>query len=287
MKKYYEFAGVELEISIPDVWMYEEEGNLKNFQKDSAKNPESFECEVVERLTPPKGTEIVAYPDYRVYKDGEKRVRYIGAVKESWEMAYLRASHEGKYHRVQLKAGSHINRFRANTVLNAMEAEHLVVKAGGFILHASYIGWKGKGILFTAPSGTGKSTQASLWNKLRQAQIINGDRAVVQFCDGKAYAAGLPFSGSSSFCENCTLPLDAVVCLGQAPMTTIERMTGSKAFSKIFSECTVNTWNLEDFQKVIHMIEQLIEQVPVYQLSCTPDESAVIALEQMLKLHEE
>lgn len=287
MKKYYEFAGVELEIFIPDIWMYEEEGNLKNFQKDSVKDPEIFECEIVEQLIPPTGTEIAAYPDYRVYREGEKSVRYIGSVKESWERAYLRASHEGKHHRVQLKAGSYTNQFRANVVLSTLEAEHLVVKAGGFILHASYIEWKGKGILFTAPSGTGKSTQADLWHRLRQAQIMNGDRAVVRFCEGKAYVAGLPFSGSSSFCENCTLPLAAVVCLGQAPMTTIEQMTGKEAFSKILSECTVNTWNPEDFHQVIQMIEQLVVQVPIYYLFCTPDESAVIALEQMLNLYEE
>lgn len=287
MEKYYHFAGVDLTISMPDCWMYEEEQKLLPFRVDKLGDTEShfFDFTVVEELEPPQGEVTAVFPDYRVYDKG--MIRYVGNVQNSWKPAYIRTEHHSRQHYVQLKSSSFKGRIAANTVLNAIEAEHLVVKAGGFILHASYIEWKGKGILFTAPSGTGKSTQADLWHRLRQAQIMNGDRAVVRFCEGKAYVAGLPFSGSSSFCENCTLPLAAVVCLGQAPMTTIEQMTGKEAFSKILSECTVNTWNPEDFHQVIQMIEQLVVQVPIYYLSCTPDESAVIALEQMLNLYEE
>ena len=62
----------------------------------------------------------------------------------------------------------------------------------GFQLHASVINWKDKGILFSAPSGTGKSTQADLWKKYEGAKVINGDRALIRKRKRRVY--GLWFS---------------------------------------------------------------------------------------------
>lgn len=283
MKKYYKFAGVELEISIPDEWMYQKEKSLGEFRVECADFPHHFQFEIVDQLLPPVGEEVAVFPDYRVYRNQEERIRYIGAVKESWESAYIRAVHCGKEHLVQLKSSEYTKRFGVKTVLNALETEHLVAEKNGFILHASYIDWNGKAILFTAPSGTGKSTQAELWHTYRQAEIINGDRTVVQMLDGKVYAAGIPFSGSSDYCVNRTLPLAAIVCLRQAPTTVISQIRGVAAFQKIWEGCTVNAWNKEDLNKVVDLVQQLIEVTPIYQLACTPDESAVIALQNALK----
>lgn len=290
MKKYYKFAGVELEISIPEQWMYQEERSLEPFKvnEEEIQNPHHFYFEIVDELTPPdekNDREIAAFPNYRVYKSSTiqppTRTRYIGSVQETWQNAYIRAAHCGKNHHVQLKSSEFTSNIGVKTVLNSLEAEHLVVEAGGFILHASYIEWNGKAILFTAPSETGKSTQAELWRKHRDARIINGDRAVIRMVDGKAYAAGIPFAGSSVYCENATLPIAAIVYLKQAKTTTIQPMKGINAFQKIFEGVTVNNWNKEDLNKVIDLVGNVIRQVPVYELSCTPDESAIIALENI------
>lgn len=306
MKKYYKFAGIELEISIPEQWMYQEERSLEPFKvnEEEIQNPHYFYFEIVDELTPPdekNEKEIAVFPNYRVYVsknlDGNTdkknpiqtlipqpptRTRYIGSVQEGWNNAYIRAVHRGKNHHVQLKSSEFTSNIGVKTVLNSMEAEHLVVEAGGFILHASYIEWNGKAILFTAPSETGKSTQAELWRKHRDARIINGDRAVIRMVGGKAYAAGIPFAGSSVYCENATLPIAAIVYLKQAQTTTIQPMKGINAFQKIFEGVTVNNWNKEDLNKVIDLVGNVIRQVPVYELSCTPDESAIIALENIL-----
>ena len=150
------------------------------------------------------------------------------------------------------------------------------------ILHASFIEHNGKAVLFTAPSGTGKSTQADLWVKHRGTEIINGDRAVIRLIDGKAYACGIPFAGSSSYCKNATLPLAAIVYLGQAPETSIERMTPVAAFRKIWEECTVNIWDADDVELATNIVLDIIIQTPLYYLPCTPDESAILALENEL-----
>ena len=45
------------------------------------------------------------------------------------------------------------------------------------LMHGAVIAVGNKAWLFTAPSGTGKSTQAELWERYRNAEQINGDRS--------------------------------------------------------------------------------------------------------------
>lgn len=135
-------------------------------------------------------------------------------------------------------------------------------------------------ILFTAPSGTGKSTQAELWKKYRNAEIINGDRAAVCVKEGKLTAEGIPFSGSSSYCSNRSVPLSAIVYLSQASETTIQILRGAEAFFKLWEGISVNSWVKEDVEHVSNVVQKVAEEIPVYHLSCTPDETAVTVLEE-------
>lgn len=283
MEKYYRFAGVDLLIDIPKDKMYEDARDLAPFAVDAVTDPHCFRFEMVEHLTPPQGPCVAQPPGSRVYDEGEWSARYIGAVQESWEPAYIRAAHRGKEHRVQLKAASYPAKVGTHTVLSSIAAEHLVVRAGGFVFHSSFIAWNGNGILFTAPSGTGKSTQADLWRNLRGAEILNGDRSAIRFVNGKAIAEGVPFSGSSQICVNRSLPLAAVVYLSQAPETSIRKLRGYEAFFRIWEGCSINTWDAEDMRLVSDTVQKVAAAVPVYHLACTPDESAVIALERLLR----
>ena len=157
-----------------------------------------------------------------------------------------------------------------------------MLEAGGCILHASYIAWKDKAILFTAPSGTGKSTQAALWQTLQGAEVINGDRAVIRMDAGVPVACGLPYAGSSGICKNRTLPLAAIVYLSQAPETELHTLTGYRAFRRIWEGFSLNVWNRQDLLTGTEIVDEIIRKVPVFHLACTPDESAVTILEQEL-----
>ena len=286
MKKDYCFAGVNLSVQIPDEYIYFKEGLLGEFSALPVPNVHNYVFEMLDTLEAPNGELIAAFPDYRVYQNSCGTVRYIGSVENGWEFAYMRIEHNGKEHKVQLKTKEYKYGFGGKTVLNALGAEHLVVEAGGFIMHSSFIEWEGKAILFTAPSGTGKSTQAELWKNLRGANIINGDRSVIRVLNDGIYAAGLPFSGSSVYCKNYTLPLAAIVYLEQAPMSVIREMHGALAFRHIWEGISVNIWDKDDVDAVMSMVQQAAMRVPVYHLACKPDESAIVVLEQELRKRE-
>lgn len=283
MEKYYHFAGLDVTVDIPEELMYEEERQLAAFRAEKGTDPQVFRVEAAERLTPPTGEPVANLPGLRVYREGERDTRYIGTVAEGWENAYCRTAYGEREHTVQVRLTPPLTRIGVKTVLNAMGVEHLVAMNGGFVFHCSYIDIGGKAILFTAPSGTGKSTQADLWREHRKAEIVNGDRAAVCVKDGRVVAEGIPFSGSSTYCLNRTLPIAAIVYLSQAPRTTIRKLRGMEAFSRIWEGVSVNTWSKADVEGVSAAVQTAASEIPVYRLACTPDESAVAAVEDAIR----
>lgn len=279
MEKYYRFAGVELSVSAPDELMYEEDRHLAPFRTDCVTKPHRFTFQRVAELSAPEGKQLASEGALAVYEG----VRYVNAIGGDWQSATLRAGHCGCDHAVEVKESVYPTGITAKTVLNAIMAEHLVLQQNGVVFHCSYIAHQGRAILFTAPSGTGKSTQAELWRKHRGAEIINGDRAVIRVTEDGIMACGIPFAGSSEYCRNETLPLAAIVYLAQAPQTTIRPLRGYESFRCIWEGCSVNTWDKADISRAADLVQRIVEEIPVYYLPCTPDESAVQALENMLE----
>lgn len=263
--------------------MYQEDRQLASFRVMRVENPHVFTFEKREELSPPPEGEPILIPGMLVYPDENTSVRYVGSVNSGWQNAYMRAEHRGKEHRIQVLCRTIPGMIGVKTVLNALEAEHLVTEQNGFIFHCSFIEWNGRAILFTAPSGTGKSTQAELWHQYKGARIINGDRAALRMAEDVLIAEGIPFSGSSTYCENASVPITAVVYLRQAPQTSIRRMRGFEAFSRIWEGVSVNTWEKQDMDRVSAVVQRIAGQIPVFHMPCTPDEQAVRVLEKAIK----
>lgn len=150
------------------------------------------------------------------------------------------------------------------------------------ILHSSYIIHEGNAILFTAPSGVGKSTQANLWERYKGAEIINGDRSIIKEKNGIVYAHGLPFSGSSQICKNKNAPIKAIVLLEQGSEDKIYDLKPSYTLKFLLSQVAVNRWDKSEILKVMELIENIIGKVPIIKLSCLPDEGAVDILDNYL-----
>lgn len=158
----------------------------------------------------------------------------------------------------------------------------LLLKQNAFFIHSSFIEVNGKAILFSAPCGTGKSTQADLWKKHRNAEIINGDKAGVLVENG-VYACGVPFCGTSGICLNKTLPLGAIVLLGQSAENKINRISGVEAMTAVMKNIYLDLVAPDEQRAIVDLLIKLLETVPVYSFECTPDENAVIALENELR----
>lgn len=165
--------------------------------------------------------------------------------------------------------------------------EKHVIQDGGLILHSAYMCWQKKAVLFSAPSGTGKSTQADLWEKYRHTYTVNGDRSLlIRDPDGwRAY--GWPICGSSEICHNETHMIHCIVILKQAKENRIYRLKGLQALCPVMEQITINSWN-RDFQvKAMDQLELLLQEIPVFCLECNISEAAVSCLEQAISDAEE
>lgn len=161
-------------------------------------------------------------------------------------------------------------------------AEYLLYRQGIWMLHCAFVRLNGKAVLFTGPSGVGKSTQAQLWARYDGGEIINGDRAAIRCVDGVWTAYGLPYAGSSRIYRNECAEIGAVVVLGKAEENRVRRLGGGAAFGALYQQTTINPWDGAFQRDATDYLQRLISAVPVYRLDCTPDRQAVDCLKEEL-----
>lgn len=152
-----------------------------------------------------------------------------------------------------------------------------LIKFNGMMLHASAVVVDGKAYLFSAHSGTGKSTHTSLWLKLfgERAYIINDDKPAIRFCDGKFYVYGTPFSGKHDISRNTRAPLGGICFLKRAEENSICEMDKNEVIFNMIEQ-TVRRISLKDMDRMLTTLDGLLNEVKVYNLKCNMDDSAAI-----------
>lgn len=162
------------------------------------------------------------------------------------------------------------------------DLSHYLPRFGRLLLHCAYILYEGEAILFTAPSGTGKSTQAELWRSHLGATVVNGDRAVIGMENGCMMAYGVPISGSSDDCENISAPVRAVVSLCQAKENTIRRLSGAQALKHLMRGAYILPEHQTDFPRQVELAAQMLPNAAVFHLACLPNVEAAQLLRSQL-----
>lgn len=153
----------------------------------------------------------------------------------------------------------------------------------GIVIHASAIEYHGKGLIFSAPSGTGKSTQACLWEANMGAKVLNDDCPVVKMENGQISICGTPCSGSSDKFLNSSAPLSAIVVLEQALENNFHKLSNAEAISYLIPRCFLPYHDINLMNMAIKHLEEIISAVPVYLLKCRPDREAVELVYQCIK----
>lgn len=164
-----------------------------------------------------------------------------------------------------------------------MAFEELLLRKNRMIFHSSCITTDQGGILFSGPSGIGKSTQADLWKEYEGSTIINGDRTILYQKNGIWMASGSPYAGSSGYYVNKQIPVRAIVMLEQATECKVRRLKPAEAFRNLYAGMIVNSWNVEYVSHICDFCQLLAMEVPIYHMACTPDETAIAVLKEALK----
>lgn len=145
-----------------------------------------------------------------------------------------------------------------------------------FVMHGAAITYDNKGIIFIAPSGTGKSTHIRKWRKVfgGRVDIINGDKPVIDLSGDTPKIWSTPYAGKENWQKNTCAPLCAVVLLRRSPVDKIQKAQPSNYISEIISQIYKPQKN-GGFIKTMKSADKMFASVPFYVLDCTPTENAV------------
>jgi len=153
---------------------------------------------------------------------------------------------------------------------------HQLLNFQGMLLHSSAVVKDGQAYLFTAPSGTGKSTHTNLWLKnFEDAFILNDDKPAIRLEDGKFYAYGTPWSGKNDINRNIRAPLAGICVLHRGEKNKIEPYSGTGALHDIMEQ-TLRLKNPVTIGNLLDLLDKLVTMVPIWKLECNMEPEAAL-----------
>ncbi len=184
---------------------------------------------------------------------------------------------------------------RSHPTLSLLDFEYMftglvfsdrITQLGGMVLHGSSIAFDGHGLIFSAPSGTGKSTHTGLWRKTYgdRVTVINDDKPTIRFNGDVPTVYGTPWSGKTDLNTNTNAPLRAVVFLERGETDAIRRLSVTEALLYMNRELSMPYHDEALGLTLLDTATRLVQSVPMYLLSCTPTAQAVETVRQALKL---
>lgn len=274
----YQFGGII--IRIDSEIEYKESEKFEKFKAE--RNRYDFKIYIKSGVIPlPLNEQVQRKSGYCKWLDGESKysIRYMSTSDGMQPYAFTK---ECETEAIQIYSEDGLRYLDTRLIFEGFDFFGLLNRLNSVVLHASYIRYGERGILFSGPSGMGKSTQANLWLQYREAQVINGDRTLIRKDEGKFKVHGICYAGTSGICENVSVPLETIIILRKATRNKIRKMGGKEAFCELLPQCAYYKENGKEMAVLTATLAELINKVPVYLLECTPDKKAVEMLESVL-----
>ena len=150
------------------------------------------------------------------------------------------------------------------------------------LLHGSVISIDGEGFLFTAKSGTGKSTHTKLWREFlgEKAIMVNDDKPLLKI-EENVIVYGTPYTGKHGIGYNINVPLKAICILNRGEKNTIKEIDQNEVYTKLIQQ-VYKPNEIKKLEKTIKLVNELLKKVKFYSLECNMNiEAAKIAYEGM------
>ena len=151
------------------------------------------------------------------------------------------------------------------------------------LFHGSVIAVDGEGFLFTAKSGTGKSTHTRLWREYfgKRAVMVNDDKPLLKIDDNGVTAYGTPYNGKHRLGANISVPLKAICILTRAEQNHIEQISHEEAYPMLLQQ-VYRPGDMLKMSRTLALVDRLADNVRLYRLGCNMDiEAAKVAYEGM------
>ena len=145
-----------------------------------------------------------------------------------------------------------------------------------FLMHGSVVSYEGKAYMFTAPSGTGKTTRTRLWlEEFPGSVVVNGDKPYIRVMDECAFAYGSPWCGKEGWNTNVGIPLKAIFVLERSnTYSTIKKISFSNAFNELLKQTYIPK-SKQAVSKTLALLKQLDGKVDIYSFRSVPTRESV------------
>lgn len=206
------------------------------------------------------------------YLSGEEPMFEILATDEDLQYERIHAEDQMEYSKSYLEYTAIYRKFCEKAV-----NYHVV------LCHGSVLEYKGEAYLFTAPSGTGKSTHTRLWREYfgDEVVMINDDKPLLRFEQDGIYTYGTPWDGKHHISNNRNSRLKAICFLYQNTENEIYKISSDAALPMLMNQI-YRPRNAEGMLKTMDYVNELLERVPMYQMGCNMEiEAAKVAYEGM------
>lgn len=150
-----------------------------------------------------------------------------------------------------------------------------LLRYDAILIHSAAICVDTQAYLFSAKSGTGKTTHVNLWlDKFgERAFIINGDKPILRKIDNKFYACGTPWCGKEGSNKNVCVPIKGICILERGADNKIDYAENKEALLFLLTQTPIPQ-KKESAEQMLDNLGKLIESVPVYRLRCNMELAA-------------
>ena len=151
---------------------------------------------------------------------------------------------------------------------------------GKSVFHGASITFKDQGFLFTAPSGTGKSTHINLWKKYlgSRVDIVNGDKPILSVENGqdgkKVFVYGTPWAGKEGWQKNRRARLSGICVLKRGAENRIRRLEPAEGLDFLMRQIYFPR-SAGAAPEMLEVLDSILALVPVWELECDISEDAV------------
>lgn len=137
-----------------------------------------------------------------------------------------------------------------------------------FVFHGAAIEYGGNAYVFTAPSGTGKTTHINLWKRYLgdEVSVINGDKPIIKAKETPT-VFGTPWAGKEGYQQNISAPIKSICVLKQGKNNNIFRLDKTAAINHLMRQVYL-PHDANALSKTLQLIGYIIEATPVYMLEC-------------------